>query len=152
MSKQQIQDEILNGPLAGEMDKYVDKHDDFAIAAILNRRDVQVTRPVPIEEFVASLFETGAMLAIQTAVLEGNPTAVIADRMVSKARELGLRHIDLSIPVNQALLGGLLQAELITQAQADAATALAGVTTSRAQIVLGRDIYPAEVGNALRNP
>lgn len=152
MSKQQIQHEILNGPLAGELDKYVEAHDDFAIAAILNRPDIQATRPVPIEEFVASLFETGAMLAIQTAVLQANPTAVIADRMVSKARELGLRHIDLSIPVNQALLGGLLQAELITQAQADAATALAAVTTSRAEIAIGRTISAAEVGDALRNP
>lgn len=152
MSKQQIQHEILNGPLAGELDKYVEAHDDFAIAAILNRPDIQATRPVPIAEFVANLFETGAMFSIQQAVLQGHPTAVIADRMVSKARELGLQHIDLSLTVNQTLLAGLLQAELITQAQADAATALAAVTTSRAQIVLGRDIHPVEVGDALRNP
>ena len=150
--KQQIKLEILEGPLADELAPLVVANDDRGIAAILNRADQATTRPVPIAEFVANLFETGAMFSIQQAVLQGHPTAVIADRMVSKARELGLQHIDLSLSVNRTLLAGLLNAQLITQQQADSAAALANVTRSRAQIILGRDIQPIEVGDALRNP
>lgn len=152
MSRQQLKTEILEGPLAAELAEHVAADHDQQIADILNRRDITASRLVPIADFVANLFETGAMLSIQTAVLGGNPTAVLADRMISKARELGLQHIDLSLAVNQALLSSLLQAELITQGQAQAATALADTLLSRAQLLLERDVTAAEIGDALRNP
>ena len=152
MSRQQLKTEILEGPLADELAEHDAADHDQQIADILNRRDIEGTKPVPIADFVASLFETGAMLSIQMAVLQGNATAVIADRMVSKAKELGVQHIDLDLPVNQQLLASLLQAGIITQEQSDAATALAAVTRSRAQILFGRDIHPAEIGDAVRNP
>lgn len=106
---------------------------DGLIAQWLNTPSIQSTRPIPIDEFIAELFRSGAFLAIQQAVLAGDETAVLAFETVKNAKALGLQNIDMSLAPNQALIAGLVQSGLITQAQADSVAALAEVTISPAE-------------------
>lgn len=106
---------------------------DGLIAQWLNTPSIQSTRPIPIDEFIAELFRSGAFLSIQQAVLGGNETAVLAFETVKNAKLLGLQNIDLSLTPNQALIAGLVQSGLMTQVQADSVAALAEVTISPAE-------------------
>lgn len=106
--------------------------DDGAIQTWLNTPSVVVTRNIPINAFVGDLYNSGAFVAILQAAATGNATAQMAVTLIEKAKTLGIEGIDVTLPVNQAMIGTLVSEAIVTQAQADSALALASVTVSPA--------------------
>ena len=106
---------------------------DGQIAQWLSTPSVTVPRGIPIHEFVAKLYDTGAFTAIKQAAMLGNATAAFAIDVLKDAKTLGIETIDMSLETNQSLLSALLAANIITQAQIDAVLTLATELVSPAQ-------------------
>lgn len=104
-----------------------------AILTWLNAPSITASRPVPIDEFVAEMFRNGAFLAIQTAVLQGSATAILAFETIKNAKALGLQNIDMSLSANTSLLSALVSEGIMTEAQANDVAALASTLISPAE-------------------
>jgi hypothetical protein len=113
--------------------EYVTSGNDGAILQWLNTPSIPAQRPIPINEFTGELYNSGAFVAILQAASTGNSAAQMAVTLIEKAKSLGIERIDLSLAVNQQMVATLISEGIITQAQADSATALANTLISPAE-------------------
>src|SRR5574337_2106831 len=152
---------ILSGPLATDCAHYVITPDlpkapafvakDQAIADILNAGKETVLRPLRVEELFDVLFTSGDSVAIETARLGGNQTAVMCQAVLRSAKALGPGLVDLAAPATIALLDQLHQGGLLSQAGRDALAARASSTVQSSVQTYGRPVTGADVSIALRN-
>src|SRR5574337_2091819 len=152
---------ILSGPLAAQCAPYAilpdaPKDPDFvtkdqAIADILNAGTETVLRPLRVEELFDVLFASGDWVAIETARLGGNQTAVLCQAVLSSAKALGPGLVDLAAPATIALLDQLHQGGLLSQAGRDALAVRASSTVPSSVKTYGRLVTGADVSIALRN-
>lgn len=113
--------------------EYIISGNDGAILQWLNTPSIPVQRPIPINEFTGELYNSGAFVAILQSAATGNQTAQMAVTLIEKAKALGIERIDLSLPVNQSMLGTLVSEGIVAQAQIDSALALADTLISPAE-------------------
>ncbi|MBV5310831.1 hypothetical protein [Chromatium okenii] len=123
--------ELINSTPA--LYEYARTGNDGAIQQWLNTPSIVSSRKIPINEFVACLYDTGAFTAIKQAAVNNNATATFAIETMKDCKALGVESIDLSLIVNQDLLNGLLVQTIITQEQVDAVAALAVTLVSPAE-------------------
>jgi len=123
---------------------------DGAIQLWLNTPSVTASRKIPINDFVACLYDTGAFTAIKQAALSNNATANFAIETMKDCKALGVESIDLSLDVNQDLLNGLLVQNIINQAQIDAVAALAVTLVSPAEVHGLGAVSIEQIAKALR--
>lgn len=124
---------------------------DGEIQQWLNTPTIVSSRKIPINEFVACLYDTGAFTAIKYAALNNNATATFAIDMLKDCKALGVETIDLSLVVNQDLLNGLLVQNIITQAQVDAVAVLAVTLVSPAEAHGLGAVSIEQIAKALRS-
>ena len=131
--------------------EYAHTGNDGAIQQWLNTPSVTASRKIPINDFVACLYDIGAFTAIKQAALNGNATANFAIETMKDCKALGVESIDLSLDVNQDLLNGLLVQNIINQAQVDAVAALAVTLVSPAEANGLGDVSIEQIAKALRS-
>lgn len=124
---------------------------DGAIQQHLNTPSVTASRKIPINDFVACLYDTGAFTAIKHAAVNGNETAKFTIETMKDCKSLGVESIDLSLDVNQDLLNGLLVQAIINQAQVDAVAALAVTLVSPAEAHGLGTVSIEQIAKALRS-
>lgn len=124
---------------------------DGEIQQWLNTPSIVSSRKIPINEFVACLYDTGAFTAIKQAAVNNNATATFAIETMKDCKALGVESIDLSLDVNQDLLNGLLVQAIINQAQVDAVAALAVTLVSPAQAHGLGTVSIEQIARALRS-
>lgn len=82
-----------------------------------------------------------------------NPGHAAARKVVATLRlstELGVTSINMERTANQALIGDLVSAGLMTGAQATGLKAVADVLSSRAEIAFGQSVSPTDVSESRR--
>jgi len=128
---------------------YAGKSDSEAAAA-MNAAVVTSTRPVPIDEVQSLAFRRGVALNLQAAANGTDPTGVALGKTVLSLFASRLSVIYTDDPATEQLLGGLVQAGIMTQADSDATVALANVNTPRSVVVFGSIVTEADI-HAARN-
>lgn len=98
----------------------------------LNTPSITRAKKVPIGDFVAALFDSGAVNAIFQAAATGDQLAGAAMTLIEKVKALGVENIDLGLSTNQNLLSGLVQAGIVTEQQIAPAMALGSEIVSQA--------------------
>lgn len=123
---------------------------DGAIQNWLNTPSVVSSRKIPVNDFVACLYDTGAFTAIKHATAQGNETAAFAIDVLRDSKALGIENIDLSLDVNQDLLNALLTEGVLTQAQVDAVAELSMTLVSPAEANGFGAVSIEQIAKALR--
>lgn len=103
---------------------------DADLLSWLNTPSITRERKVPISDFVAALFDAGAVTAIFQAAATGDQRAGAAMALIEKVKILGVENIDLSLSTNQSLLSGLVQAGIVSEQQIAPAMALGSESVS----------------------
>lgn len=118
---------------------------DAEAAALLNSAVVTSTRPVPIEEVESLAFRRGVARNLQAAANGTDPTGVALGKTVLSLFSSRLTVIYTDDPATAALLAGLVQAGIMTQADSDAVVALATVNTPRSVAVFGSVVTDQDI-------
>lgn len=106
---------------------------DTDLLSWLNTPSITRAKKVPIGDFVAALFDSGAVNAIFQAAATGDQLAGAAMTLIEKVKILGVENIDLSLETNQSLLSSLVQANIVTEQQIAPALALGSEDVSPAE-------------------
>jgi hypothetical protein len=124
---------------------------DNALADLLNSRDIESTRLVPVDEIQAWMMGNGVWFALRMAQrTEGVPDMILAAiEFVVDACASRLMALDLSNAQSVQLMGAFQQAGLLTAEQAAELSALGESVTSRAEQLLGQTITTDDVSQAL---
>lgn len=150
----EIKAEISAGPLAAELAPFIAAGDDIAVARILNRQDIPAKRRAPMPDLVNYLSDQGILANIADAAIDAtNPGHAAARKVVATLRlstELGVTSINMERTANQSLIGNLVSAGLMTEAQANGVKAVADILSSRAEIAFGQFVSPTDVSEARR--
>lgn len=112
-------------PLATELTNsiYADLSDGEAADLIAAKR-VTVRRPVPTWRIKQTAIEAGYYAALVLAARADNPLSI---SVLAWVDDPSIQTCDMDLPSVKFMLAGLVQAALVTQAQADALDALADV-------------------------
>lgn len=150
----ELKAEIQTGPLAAELAPFVAAGNDLQVAAILNRQDIAGKKRAAMTDLVNYLSDQGILANIADAALDTAATGHAAARKVVAtlrlSTELGVTNINMERAGNQALIGNLVSAGLMTGAQANGVKALADTLLSRAETLWGRSISANEVSETRR--
>lgn len=133
MDYQALRKEIDTGPLAGELSGKSDND----VAAILNNPRYTTAQLVPLSKIQPYLMAENAWWSIVDAA--SDPTHAdrqyIARRTVDYFNSARVENIDLSLPLVQQMVGGMVTTGLLTQAQLDAIIAMGQRLASRAEML-----------------
>lgn len=136
----ELEAEVTTGPLAAELAPYLAAGDLAPAAAILNRRDIAVTRAAPARKAKSVLLVHGLWAGIKAAAADPQHPAY---GYALTAYEIGHDpggEFDFAGATAAPILDGLEAGGLITPAASAEIVALCTTTTSRAEQVFGRQI------------
>jgi hypothetical protein len=123
---------------------------DAEAAEAMNAAVVVSTRPIPIDEIQSLAFRRGVALNLQAAANGTDPTGVALGKTVLALFASRLSVVYIDDPATSQLLGGLVQAGIMTHDDADATTALASIDTPRSVVVFGAIVSEHDI-HAARN-
>lgn len=145
-----IKVEIETGPLAAECAG----QSDTSIAAILNEQRFTASRLVPLAEIQPYLMAENVWWDIVDAASDSSQPdrQYIARRAADYFNSPRVHNIDLSLPLVQQMVGGMVTTGLITQTQLDTIVAMGQQPASRGEIIGLGTITPGDVSRAMRGP
>lgn len=149
-----LKSDIEGGPLAAELAPLAEAGRDQDVADALNRKDRPGRKLVDLWQIKLAAIEGGFWPAIKVAAASHPVPEIkaVADTVLDYVDDRRFSTIDPHRESTSAMLGALVAGSVITQEHADALTALADTTVSRAEELFGSGtvIGNMDIAKALR--
>lgn len=144
-----LQNEILTGPLATEC---VEKSDQ-EIADILNAKNFTRNEPADLGDIQVYLMTENVWWDIMDAGDDKtHPAYYVCRRAKDYFNSPRVQRLDVGTPLVAQMCAGLVQANLITQAQLDTVTSMGTAPASRAEIAGFGAVTAGDISRAQRGP